>query len=1420
MFEAARVTDPIEHTSALTGFLIGAVIGIALIAAVAFATFTCGFGVGLLAGLAAGLGAQGILGLGEAIGSMCTTTTGQLTTGSSNAYINSKPAAYAIASAVTCSKHSPTPMVAQGSKGVFINSKPAARKKDKITCGASISDGSHNTFIGGGTGTYLPIHDEIPPWLRTAVDWAFALAGLVGGLGGLLKEAGGLSRAVLPCAAKFVGGFVLGEAASRYVVAPVVSRVMGGLFGNPVDITTGRKVLLADNETDYVVPSPLPVVCRRFYASDLDYAGTLGRGWVLPWELRLQVRGGRLWYTDAQGRESGFPLLEPGRTAFSETEQRYLTCTPDGRYILYDLSETYYDFGHLDPLSDRIVWVRRIEDQAGQWQQFERDSQGRVCEIVTSGGVSVLLDYEPINDRLATISALHGEERAVLVAYGYDGGGQLASVTDANGVVVRRFTYVDGLMASHVNALGFTSSYEWAEIAGQPRVIATHTSEGEHWSFGYDVDKRESWVRHADGRTARWQYDAQHQVVACTDIDGGRYAIENNDAGMPVAIQLPGDRRIAFEYDEAGRIVVETDPMGRITRTRYDGNSLRVAETVLPDGGTWQATYDRQGRLLTARDPLGQSERYEYLAALTSLPVAHIDARGGRKALEWSPLGQLVAYTDCSGKTTRYEYDAAGRLKASINALGERTGYTRRPTGELLSVALPDGSEQKFWYDAAGLPEKHVGMGGRAQRWLRNARGQVLEAVDPTGRRLRYRYDSEGRLTELTNDTSARYAFGYDGGGRLASETRPDGVVRRFRYGEAGELLAIETTGALDASNSTGKLGTVSPAPVRSVQFERDKLGNLIAQKTATELTRYSRDAGDRLTAIERIPTDVGIALGIGPDAIKFEYDEAGRLIAEHGVNGTVCYTLDELGNVTELSLPYEQTLGMLRYGSGHVHQISVGEQIVSDIERDDLHREVLRTQGQLVRRTGYDVLGRRLWDSAALVRSVAEPERGRLWHSYRYDAAGELAELRDGLRGSTQYRYDAAGQLLRQTRSADNSIEDFAWDAAGNLIDEVRRRSRGYVVGNRLRMWQDLRFDYDAWGNLAAKRRGANETQRFVYDGQDRLISVHTENNRGVVETRFEYDPLGRRTAKTETHVEHYAARQSTETRRFVWQGLRLAQEIRETGVSSYVYSPEDAYSPVARVDAAIAGALAAATIEAAKHRARIYHFHTDLVGAPLEVTDEAGDVAWSGKYSAWGKVEGTADGRAMQRIEQPLRYAGQYADESVGLHYNTFRYYDPDVGRFINQDPIGLAGGNNLYRYAPNPARWVDPLGWAYEGVDFTGSPDLYPVNEGQQNIVKITMQGSRSRDFVQAFKEAKIPKAEAGGYTWHHLNDFNPESGETTMQLVKTQTHIDTFPHAGSADQFGKHFGVEYDSQEAVRTAEKQGWLKGRSPKGSGC
>ncbi|EOT1927550.1 TPA: hypothetical protein I8614_005066, partial [Serratia marcescens] len=130
--------------------------------------------------------------------------------------------------------------------------------------------------------------------------------------------------------------------------------------------------------------------------------------------------------------------------------------------------------------------------------------------------------------------------------------------------------------------------------------------------------------------------------------------------------------------------------------------------------------------------------------------------------------------------------------------------------------------------------------------------------------------------------------------------------------------------------------------------------------------------------------------------------------------------------------------------------------------------------------------------------------------------------------------------------------------------------------------------------------------------------------------------------------------------------------------------YDPASPWSPLAALEQA-----------GDSRSADIYWYHTDLNSAPLEVTDAAGNLCWSGQYDTFGKLQGQTVAGAAKRqgaqYQQPLRYAGQYQDDESGLHYNLFRYYEPEVGRFTTQDPIGL----NLYQYAPNPLMWVDPFG-----------------------------------------------------------------------------------------------------------------------------
>ncbi|PRE28614.1 hypothetical protein C6P79_09670 [Burkholderia multivorans] len=164
-------------------------------------------------------------------------------------------------------------------------------------------------------------------------------------------------------------------------------------------------------------------------------------------------------------------------------------------------------------------------------------------------------------------------------------------------------------------------------------------------------------------------------------------------------------------------------------------------------------------------------------------------------------------------------------------------------------------------------------------------------------------------------------------------------------------------------------------------------------------------------------------------------------------------------------------------------------------------------------------------------------------------------------------------------------------------------------------------------------------------------------------------------------------------------WDGDTLAYETawerRET--THYVYEP-GSFTPLAQAKGATILDEGAAEVA---QLAAIAYYHCDQVGTPQEVTDSAGEIAWSARYRAWGEAkEAISDAACKAGIANPLRFAGQYFDAETGLNYNRHRYYDPGTGRFVSKDPIGLAGGLNVYQYAPNPVEWIDPLGLARSG------------------------------------------------------------------------------------------------------------------------
>jgi RHS repeat-associated protein len=241
-------------------------------------------------------------------------------------------------------------------------------------------------------------------------------------------------------------------------------------------------------------------------------------------------------------------------------------------------------------------------------------------------------------------------------------------------------------------------------------------------------------------------------------------------------------------------------------------------------------------------------------------------------------------------------------------------------------------------------------------------------------------------------------------------------------------------------------------------------------------------------------------------------------------------------------------------------------------------------------------------------------------------------------------------------------------------------------VQHNRLIVFEDKRYQYDEHGRLIEKRIGRHTTVRLRWNKEHQLVESTTERNGVRQNSRYEYDALGRRILRKDLFGET----------RFLWDGMRLLQEKRGDQNTTYVYQP-GTHEPIARIDDTDPD------YRPPGAQAKIYHFHTHINGAPEELTDETGQTLWRARYKTWGNLaleESFAPlperDRAEHATKQPIRMQGQYADTETGLYYNTFRYYDPDVGRFISEDPIGLLGGLNLYQFAPNADGWVDPWGW----------------------------------------------------------------------------------------------------------------------------
>ena len=285
---------------------------------------------------------------------------------------------------------------------------------------------------------------------------------------------------------------------------------------------------------------------------------------------------------------------------------------------------------------------------------------------------------------------------------------------------------------------------------------------------------------------------------------------------------------------------------------------------------------------------------------------------------------------------------------------------------------------------------------------------------------------------------------------------------------------------------------------------------------------------------------------------------------------------------------------------------------------------------------------------------------------SYTSDNAGNRTAKINQLNSVTkQYAYDAIYQLT-QVSQGTTTTEDYTYDAVGNRISSLSVPSYSYNSSNELISTPNLSFTYDSNGNTLS-RTSSGATTQSTWDFENRLSSVVLSGSGGTV--TFKYDPFGRRIQKSS----------GGGTTNYLYNGVNIIEEVNSTGALLTHYTQNEG------VDKPLAQLRSGTTS----------YYEQDALGSVTSLSNSAGNLANTYIFDSFGNLSVSTGS-----LTNPFQYTGRDYDSETGLRYHRARYYDPIVGRFLNQDPIGVAGGINFYAYVRNsPAVQVDPGGTCVE-------------------------------------------------------------------------------------------------------------------------
>ena len=635
------------------------------------------------------------------------------------------------------------------------------------------------------------------------------------------------------------------------------------------------------------------------------------------------------------------------------------------------------------------------------------------------------------------------------------------------------------------------------------------------------------------------------------------------------------------------------------------------------------------------RGPGGQSVRLQWQQhhKLSGLERTGTGAEGFR----YDRHGNLLAWTDGNGVVWTMEYGPFDLPVARTDGEGHRWQYRYdKDTLQLTEVINPQGESYLYVLDNCGRVTEEHDWGGVVWRYRYDADGLCTARVNGLEETILYSRDAAGRLAEvITPEGKTQYA--YDKSGRLTGIFSPDGTSQRTGYDERGRVN-VTTQGR------------------RAIEYHYP----------------------DEHTVIRCI---------LPPE------DERDRHPGESLLKTT--YRYNAAGELTEVILPGDETL---------------------TFSRDEAGREVLRHSNRgFACEQGWNAAGQLTSQRAGLF--PAEATWGGLLPSlvreYRYDSAGNVSAVTSredyGRETRREYRLDRNGQVTAVTASGTGlgygeGDESYGYDSCGYLKAQsagwhrISEETDQYAGGHRLKQAGNTQYDYDAAGRMVSRTRHRDgyrpETERFRWDSRDQLTGYCSAQGE---QWEYRHDASGRRTEK---RCDRKKIRFT-----YLWDGDSIA-EIREYRDDKLYSVRHLVFNGFELISQQFSRVRQAHPSVAPQWVTRTNHAVSDMTGRPLMLFNSEGKTVWRpGQTSLWGLAlslpadTGYPDPRGELDAEADpgLLYAGQWQDAESGLCYNRFRYYEPETGMYLVSDPLGLLGGEQTYRYVPNPCGWVDPLGLA---------------------------------------------------------------------------------------------------------------------------